>query len=67
MALQDIYKLTNGTEIWVLKKGSLWVSAFVGKDRAVLGTANFDSRESLISKVIRADDVASHSVIAGGK
>ena len=64
MALQDIYKLNNGSEIWVLKKGSLWVSAFIDKDRAVVGTANFESRERLISQVIRTDDVASHNIIA---
>ncbi len=64
MALQDIYKLSNGNEIWILKKGSTWVSAFIDKDRAVVGTANFASKERLISKVIRYDDVASHNIIS---
>jgi len=66
MSLQDIYKLNNGNQIWILRKGALWVSAFIGKDRAVMGTASFDSRESLVSTVIRDADIASHSVIAGG-
>jgi len=65
MTLKDIFKLINGNEIWVLNKGATWVSAFVvPSTREVVGTANFSSRESLISKTIRPSDVASHSVIS---
>jgi len=65
MTLKDIFRLINGNEIWVLNKGATWVSAFVvANTREVVGTANFNSRESLISKVIRPYDVASHNVIS---
>ena len=65
MTLKDIFKLINGNEIWVLNMGATWVSAFVvSSTREVVGTANFSSRESLISKIIRPSDVASHNVIS---